>query len=139
MRVSGVMAVPEVSVWAPGSATVTVLSTVQSKTADPWASVLSVAVSVTEYGVALPVVGVPEMVPVVGSMLRPGGRPVADQPVMVPPPMTVAVGTSGVMAVPEVEVWGPGSVTVTTSSTVHVNVSLVPVNPAESVAVAVTG
>ena len=42
------------------------------------------------------------------------------------------------MAVPEVDVWGPGSVTVTTSLTVHVNALLVPVKPAESVAVTVT-
>ena len=83
-------------------------------------------------------VGVPEMVPVVGSMARPGGRPVAVHPVMVPPPSTVAVGVSGVMAVPEVEVWSPGLVTVTTSWTVQLNEVLVPLKASESVAVTVT-
>ena len=96
------------------------------------------AVRVTEYGVRLPVVGVPVMAPVVALITRPGGRPVSVQPVMVPPPTTVAEGVSVVMAVPDVEVWGPGLVTVTTSATVQVNELLVPWKPAESVAVTVT-
>jgi len=86
----------------------------------------------------LPVDGVPETAPVVVLKLSPGGRPVSDHDEMVPPPTTEALGVRVVMAVPEVEVWVPGLVTVTTSWTFHVNTLLVPENPAESVAVAVT-
>ena len=137
-RVSEAIAVPEFLVWAPGLVTVTVLLTVQLKVAEPWAPRESVAVSVTEYGVADPVVGVPAMAPVEVLKVSPAGRPVSDHDEIVPPPTTVAEGVNPAMAVPEVEVWAPGLVTVTTSLTVQVNEELVPLNPAESVAVAVT-
>ena len=71
-------------------------------------------------------------------MDRPGGSPVADHEAMVPPPMSVATGVSPAIAVPDVELWLPGSATVTTSPTVQVNGLLVPVESCESVAVAVT-
>ena len=82
--------------------------------------------------------GVPETAPVVVLKLSPGGRPVSDHDEMVPPPTTEALGVREVMAVPEVEVWVPGLVTVTTSLIVHAKLLLVPEKPAESVAVAVT-
>ena len=47
--VSGLMAVPELSVCAPGSVTVTTLSMVQLNVADPWAPELSVATRVTTW------------------------------------------------------------------------------------------
>jgi hypothetical protein len=53
----------------------TVLLTVQLKAVVvAEAAWVSVAVTVTEYGVALPVVGVPEMTPVELLMDKPGGR-----------------------------------------------------------------
>ena len=70
------MAVPEFLVWAPGLVTVTMLLTVQLKVADPVSPRLSVAVIVTEYGVALPVVGVPVKAPVEVLNDRPAGMPV---------------------------------------------------------------
>ena len=48
VTVTGVTGEPAGEVWSAGVATVTVLSTVQLKVAVPWASVVSVAVSVTE-------------------------------------------------------------------------------------------
>ena len=70
--------------------------------------------------------------------LSPGGMPVSTHDEMVPPPTTEALGVSVAIAVPDVDVWDPGLVTVTTSLTVQVNELLVPEKPAESVAVAVT-
>ena len=72
---SGVMAEPDVEVWAPGFTTVTVLPTVQVKPADPEYPDPSVAVRVTD---EVPdVVGVPVMAPEESSTDRPAGRPVA--------------------------------------------------------------
>ena len=87
---------------------------------------------------ALPVVGVPVKAPVEVLNDRPGGMPVWAHEETVPPPTMEALGVRAEMAVPEVEVWAPGWVTVTTSWTFHVNELLVPEKPAESVAVAVT-
>ena len=77
-RASGVSAVPESAVCGPGGATVTVLSTVQGNgLVCPEALEESVAVTTTDDGVRLPVVGVPVITPVVGSMDRPAGSPLA--------------------------------------------------------------
>ena len=118
------MAVPAVDVWAPGLVTETVLVMFQVKVADPWAPRLSVAVRVTEKGPA--VVGVPETAPVVVLNDNPVGRPDWAHEVMVPPPTTVALGVSVVMAVPDTLFWVPGLVTVTASLTVQVKAVLVP-------------
>jgi hypothetical protein len=134
--VRAVMTVPDTFVWLPGLVTATVLPMVQEKVAEPWAPRLSVAVMVTEYNPAA--VGVPEMAPVVVLKERPVGRPDWAHEEMVPPPTTEAVGVNPVMAEPDRLDWLLGLVTVTTSWTVQVNALLVPVNPLESVAVAVT-
>lgn len=76
---TGEIAVPEFLVNGPGLVTVTALLTVQVKPAVlAVAAWVSVAVTVTEEGVALPVVGVPEMTPVEELMDKPGGRPLAE-------------------------------------------------------------
>jgi hypothetical protein len=70
------MAAPVTALWLPGSATDTVLATVQKKEAVPVWPDGSVAVTVTD---DVPgVVGVPLMVPVVELIDSPAGRPVAD-------------------------------------------------------------
>ncbi len=66
------MALPDTLDWLPGLVTVTTLVTVQLKVVVPDAPVPSVTVIVTEY--SPPVVGVPVMAPVEGSMESPGGR-----------------------------------------------------------------
>ena len=78
VSVTGATATPEPSVCAPGLVTVTTLSTVHGKgLVVPVALDVSDAVTTTDDGVRLPVVGVPVMIPVEGSMVRPAGRPVA--------------------------------------------------------------
>ena len=62
-------------VWLPGLVTDTVLWIVQENAADPWAPVVSFAVTVT-FDVPA-VVGVPEISPVLDEMVRPAGRFVA--------------------------------------------------------------
>ena len=78
------------------------------------------------------------MSPVAGAMARPAGRPVADQVVMGAADEPVALRASVVMELPETLDWGPGGVTVTVSPTVQVKLA-VPVKPALSVAVTMTG
>src|SRR5438270_9548503 len=51
----------------------------------------SVTLTVTVNGLPLAVVGVPEMMPVVGAMLKPAGNPVADQVYAPMPPVAVMV------------------------------------------------
>ena len=79
---NAVMAVPEPLAWSPGLVTVTVLVMVQLKVALPVAPALSVTVMVT--GEVPPVVGVPEITPLDGSIDRPGRQGAA-----------VAVGQGG--------------------------------------------
>ena len=74
VRLNGV---PALSDWLPGLVTVTTLWIVQVKVADPDAPVVSVAVTWTVNGLPVAVVGVPLITPVVLSMDRPGGSPVA--------------------------------------------------------------
>ncbi len=69
---------PTVPDWLPGLVTVTTLWIVQVKVADPDAPLVSVAVTVTENGLPVAVVGVPLITPVVALMVSPGGRPVAE-------------------------------------------------------------
>jgi N-acetylglutamate synthase/N-acetylornithine aminotransferase len=73
---TGVMAEPEPSDWSPGLVTETTLVTLHENEAVPVKPELSVAVTVTDDVPAA--VGVPEMVPEVGSMARPSGSPVAE-------------------------------------------------------------
>ena len=119
-----------------GAVSVTVLWDTQENDAvpeNPWSSV---AVRVTDDEPA--VVGVPEIVPVVGSIVRPAGRPVADHDAMVAvDEVSVAVGVTGVMAVPETLDRSPGFTTVTTLVTVQVT-SVDAENPAPSDTVTVT-
>jgi hypothetical protein len=68
---SAAMGEPDTSDWAPGLVTDTVLVMVQVKVAAPVKPALSVTVMVTAE--LPPVVGVPLMTPVEGSMDRPGG------------------------------------------------------------------
>jgi hypothetical protein len=72
----GVMAEPEPSDWSPGLVTETTLVTLHENEAVPVKPELSLAVTVTDDVPAA--VGVPEMVPEVGSMARPSGSPVAE-------------------------------------------------------------
>ena len=69
---TGVMAAPEVDVWSPGSVIVNVLVTVQVKEIVDENPASSAAVTVTAKVPAM--VGVPETVPVEGSIERPGGQ-----------------------------------------------------------------
>jgi hypothetical protein len=73
---TGVMAAPEMSDWSPGLVTETTLVTLHENEAVPVKPELSLAVTVTDDVPAA--VGVPEMVPEVGSMARPSGSPVAE-------------------------------------------------------------
>jgi len=68
---SGLMAVPEVLAWSPGSVTLRVLVTVQVKVAWAVYPAESVTVIVTEE--EPPVVGVPVMLPLSALMVRPAG------------------------------------------------------------------
>ncbi len=114
-------AVPDVSVWVPGLATVTVLVTFQVKVADPVYPLESVAVRVTEQAQA--VVGVPVTAPVDVLIDSPAGRPVADHEAMVAvDDESVAEGVRVPMAVPDVLVWVPGLATVTVLVTFQVKV-----------------
>ena len=102
---------PALAVWFAGAVTVTTLSMVKATVLVPVKPSESVAWTVAEYDPA--VVGVPETTPA-GERARPGGRepPVTDQPgeMVAPPPApeVVAASVSGVMAVPELSVCGPG-------------------------------
>jgi hypothetical protein len=62
--------------WAPGFVTTITSEIVQVNEADPAALVVSVAVTTAVDDPAD--VGVPDTIPVEGSMDRPEGRPVAD-------------------------------------------------------------
>jgi stage V sporulation protein SpoVS len=78
---SGVIAPAErLVVWLPGLVTVTVFGevTVNVKMTVFVAVVLSVAVTCTENGLPVCVVGVPLITPVAVLMVSPGGRAVAD-------------------------------------------------------------
>src|SRR5215471_11522816 len=86
------------------------LFTVQLNVAEPDAPVVSVAVTVTLPLVA--VVGVPEISPVEELMDRPAGSPVAPY-VSVCPDAESLARICRLTAVPTVEVWLPGLVTVT--------------------------
>jgi len=72
---SWLMAEPETSDRSPGPATVMALVTVHANDVEPANPAPSVAVTVTELTPA--VAGVPEMVPVDGSIERPVGSPEA--------------------------------------------------------------
>ncbi len=76
---------------------------------------LEVAVTTDEYVAA--VVGVPEIRPVEALIVRPAGRPVADQVKVPLPPLAVICSD---IAVPTLPVWLPGLVTVTAPATVQV-------------------
>ena len=77
-KVIGVMAEPESTVGDCG-VTETTLSTVhENGLVDAVAPAESVAVTTTDEGVLLPVVGVPVISPVDELMERPAGRPVAE-------------------------------------------------------------
>ena len=132
LGVSVVIAVPDTLFWVPGLVTVTASLTVQVKAVlVPLKPFESVAVAVTEE--EPPVVGVPEMTPA-ELMDRPAGAPVNDQPVMVAvDEESVAVTVTLEMAVPAVDVWAAGAVTLTMLLIVQAR-TVVPWNPAESVA-----
>ena len=130
------MAVPDVPVWVPGLSTVTWLVTVHVKVAVPDWLDGSVAVRVTEQ--VQGAVGVPEMVPFEVLMVRPVGRPVADQVKDDTPDCeSVAVLVRAVMAEPVTFVRLPGFVTATVLVTVQ-EIVVVPKKPAPSVALSVT-
>ena len=130
-RVTGTSRVAD---WPPGSTTETMLVTVQAKEAWPVEPDESVAARVTLEVPAA--VGVPEMVPVEGSMPRPAGRPVADQVSVADGEESVAVAPR-VTNEPDVEDWSPGSETETMLVTVQAKEAW-PVEPDESVATRVT-
>ena len=99
--------------------TTTELLTVQVNAADPACPVLSEATIRTE---AEPgVVGVPVIVPVEELIDRPAGSPVADQVIVTPISVSVALEVSGVIAEPVVLVWLPGLATVIEDVRVQVN------------------
>ena len=129
-----VTAAPETEDCAPGSETETVLVTVQAKEAWPVEPDESVAARVTLEVPAA--VGVPEMVPVEGSMPSPAGRPVADQVSVADGEESVAVAPR-VTDEPETEDCAPGSETETALVTVQAKEAW-PVEPDESVATRVT-
>lgn len=92
------MADPADELWLPREVTETVLVVDQAKDADPARPEPSVATTNTE---AEPgVVGVPEITPVAVLMVRPAGRPVADQEMVVPDAESVAGTDTGVTAEP---------------------------------------
>jgi hypothetical protein len=132
---SGAIVDPETSFWSPGEAMVTVLVMVQVNEAEPEAPEPSVAVRVT--GDEPAVVGVPEMVPVDGSMARPAGRPVADHVTAAVDELSVAESVTGVMAEPDRSDWLPGFAADTVLVIVQVN-DAEPVAPDPSEAVTVT-
>src|SRR5215471_7180314 len=101
---------PKLGVFEPLVQPVPALFTVQLNVAEPDAPVVSVAVTVTLPLVA--VVGVPEISPVEELMDRPAGSPVAPY-VSVCPDAESLARICRLTAVPTVEVWLPGLVTVT--------------------------
>jgi hypothetical protein len=105
---------PVVEVWLPGLVTVTVLPpdalTVQLKVVLPAAPVASVAVTLTDW-FSTAAVGVPEIKPAVETD-NPAGNPVALNVNVWPLAESVAPICKGLMAVPCVDVWLPGLVTV---------------------------
>ena len=118
----GVMAEPVELDWVPGLVAVTVLVTFQVKLAEPEKPELSVAVTVTEQAHA--VIGVPVMAPVVRLIESPTGRPDADQLATVAvDEVSEAETVSVAMAVPEVEFWVAGAVTVTVLEMVQVKLA----------------
>jgi hypothetical protein len=134
--VTAVMAVPEMFAWGPGFTMATLFEMVQLKDVVPVKLAESVTVTVTEFEPA--VVGVPVIVPVVGLIDRPAGRPVAPKWVIVAVDELVDAPTvNDGTAEPDTFAWLPGLVTVTVLVMVQLNVAD-PVWPAESVAVTVT-
>jgi hypothetical protein len=121
--------------WSPGSVTDTELVIVQPKEVLPEAPLPSVTVTVTEQVQA--VVGVPVMAPLMTSIVRPAGNPVALKARVAPGDESVAPMSSWVMAEPEPSACAPGLATVTVLVTVHEN-DVEPAYPAPSVAVTVT-
>ena len=83
------------------------------------------------------VVGVPVIVPVEGSMDSPAGSPVAENERLVVGEVSEPPVVTAAMAVPETFVCGPGFTTATVFEMVQLK-EVVPVKPAESVAVTVT-
>lgn len=133
--VSGVMALPAAEVWLDTVVTATTLVVLQVRAADPACPVVSVATIRTE---AEPgVVGVPEMVPLEALIDNPAGSPVADQVMVTPESVSVAVLARGVMADPVADDWLPRLATVIDEVTVQVN-EVDPAKKAPSVAVTVT-
>ena len=101
----------------------------------PEAPLPSVAVTVTEQVQA--VVGVPVMAPLMTSIVRPAGSPVALKARVAVGEESVAPMSSWLMAEPDPSAWAPGSATVMVLVTVQEN-DVEPANPAPSVAVTVT-
>jgi len=117
--VNVLMAVPAGEVRLDLDKTATVLVVVHVSAAEPACPVLSEATIRTE---AEPgVVGVPVIVPLEALIDRPAGSPVADQVIVTPISVSVALDVSGVMAEPVVLVWLPGLATVIDEVRVQVN------------------
>jgi hypothetical protein len=103
---------PDTSFWSETDPTVTVLVTVQVNVVEPEDPEPSVAVTITE---PLPAaVGVPLMLPEVGSIESPAGKPLADQVTDSPDSESVAELVRVEMAEPDTSVWldWPATVTV---------------------------
>ena len=132
---TGAMAVPDRSDWSPGLVTATELVIVQANEAESVAPEPSVAVTVTDEVPA--VVGVPLTVPVELSIDSPAGRPVADHVSVAVEEESVALTSTGAMAVPDRSDWSPGLVTDTELVIVQAN-EAESEKPASSVAVIVT-
>ena len=124
--------VPDGLDCAPGSVTDTELVIVQANEAESVAPEPSVAVTVTDEVPA--VVGVPLTVPVELSIDSPAGRPVADHVSVAVDEESVAVTSTGAMAVPDRSDWSPGLVTDTELVIVQAN-EAESEKPASSVAV----
>ena len=114
---SGVMAEPERSDWLPGFVADTVLVIVQVNVVEPEAPDPSVAVRVTEQVQA--VVGVPVMAPLMMSMVRPAGSPVALKARVADGEESAALTSSWLMGVPDPSDWSPGLVNEMVLVTVH--------------------
>ena len=133
---TGAMGEPERSAWSGTEAPDTRLLTVHRNDAEPAYPALSVAVITTSK--FPPVVGMPEITPVEGSTVRPGGSvPPSDQVTVATVELSVAVTVTGVAADPETFDCADGPVTVTVSVTAQVKAS-VAAYPAPSVAVTTT-
>ena len=135
LLVTAVMAEPDTFDLLPGLVTDTVPVMVQVKDVDPVKLDPSVAVTVTEQVQA--VVGVPVTEPVEELMVRPAGRPEADQVSVAPDWESVAALVSVVMAEPVTLDLLDTAVTATVLVTVQVKV-VEPANDEPSVAVMVT-